>query len=75
MHRMMVTKLTRQTHKIVIKLHLVAAVPFAVLTSGGQSRNFWIHPYTCLIDISYLLQTNIITPEITLNNYSYVQSL
>jgi hypothetical protein len=40
----MVTKLTRLTHKIAIQLHVVAAVPFAVLAPGGQSGNFWIQP-------------------------------
>jgi len=42
----MVAKLTRLTHKIAVQLHLVTAVPFVVLTSGGQSGNFWIHPCT-----------------------------
>jgi len=36
----MAAKLTRLTHKIAIQLHLVAAVPFAVLAAGGQSGNF-----------------------------------
>jgi len=40
----MVAKLIRPTHKTVIQLHLVRAVPFAVLAPGGQSGNFWIHP-------------------------------
>jgi len=40
----MAAKLTRLTHKIAIQLHLVAAVPFAVLAPGGQSGNFWLHP-------------------------------
>jgi len=40
----MTSKFTRLTHKIVIKLHLVAAVPFAVLSPGGQFGNFWVHP-------------------------------
>jgi len=40
----MVAKLTRLTHEIVIQLHLVTAVPFAVLAPGGQSGNFWINP-------------------------------
>jgi hypothetical protein len=40
----MATKLTRLTHRIAIQLHLVTAVPFAVLTLDGQSGNFWIHP-------------------------------
>jgi len=36
---------TRLTHKIAIKLHLVAeSLLFAVLAPGGQSGNFWIHP-------------------------------
>jgi len=30
----MAAKLTRLTHKIAIQLHLVSAVPFAVLTPG-----------------------------------------
>jgi len=48
----MAAKLTRQTHKIAIKLHLVArAVPFAVLAPGCQSGNFWIHPHTLDINI------------------------
>jgi len=38
----MVAKLTRLTHKIAIQLHLVAAVPFAVVAPGGQSGNVWI---------------------------------
>jgi len=43
----MAAKLTRLTHKIAIKLHLVQrAVPFAILAPGGQSGNFWIHPRT-----------------------------
>jgi hypothetical protein len=42
----MAAKLTRLTHKIVIHLHLVTAVPFAVLAPGGQSGNFRIHPST-----------------------------
>jgi hypothetical protein len=40
----MVAKLTRLTHRIVIQLHLVTAVPFAVLAPHSQSGNFWIHP-------------------------------
>jgi hypothetical protein len=40
----MATKLTKVTHKIAIQLHVVAAVPFAVLSPGSQSGNFWIHP-------------------------------
>jgi hypothetical protein len=40
----MAAELTRLTYKIAIQLHLVArAVPFAILTPGGQSGNFWIH--------------------------------
>jgi hypothetical protein len=39
-----VAKLTRLTHKIAIQLHLVVAVPFALLAPGGQSGNFWVHP-------------------------------
>jgi membrane protein YdbS with pleckstrin-like domain len=39
----MTAKFIRLTHKIAIQLHLVTAVPFAVLAPGGQSRNFWIH--------------------------------
>jgi hypothetical protein len=39
----MAIKLTRLTHKTAIKLHLVTAVPFAVLAPGGQSGKFWIH--------------------------------
>jgi hypothetical protein len=42
----MVAKLTRLTHKIATQLHLVTAVPFAVLAPGRQSGNFWIHPRT-----------------------------
>jgi hypothetical protein len=33
----MAAKLTRLTHKIVTRLHLVTAVPFAVLAPDGQS--------------------------------------
>jgi hypothetical protein len=41
----MAAKLTRLTHKIAIQMHLAhRAVPFAVLSPGGQSGNFWIHP-------------------------------
>jgi hypothetical protein len=41
----MAAKLTGLTHKIAIQLHIVAeCLPFAVLASGSQSRNFWIHP-------------------------------
>jgi len=43
--RIMVAKLTRLTHKIVIQLYPVQRVlPFAVLASGGHSGNFWIRP-------------------------------
>jgi hypothetical protein len=41
----MAAKLTRLTHKIAIKLHIVAE-SFAVLAPGGQSGNIWIHPRT-----------------------------
>jgi hypothetical protein len=41
----MAVKLTRLTHKIATQLHLMTAVPFAVLVPGGQSGNFWIHPH------------------------------
>jgi hypothetical protein len=45
--RVMATKLTRLTHKIALQLHLLAgAVPITVLSPGGQSGNFWIHPST-----------------------------
>jgi hypothetical protein len=37
----MAAELTRPTHKIATELQ--RAVPFAVLTPGGQSGNFWIH--------------------------------
>jgi len=47
--RVMVSNLTRLTHKIAIQLHLVTALPFAVLTPGGQSRDFWIHLCKCFI--------------------------
>jgi len=40
----MATKLTRLTHKVAIQLHLVTAVPFAVLAPRGQTGNFWVHP-------------------------------
>jgi hypothetical protein len=40
----MVAKLTRLTHKIAIQVHIVAAVPFAVLAPGSHPINFWIHP-------------------------------
>jgi len=40
----MTAKLTRLTHKIAIKLHLVVqGLPFAVLAPGGKSGNVWIH--------------------------------
>jgi hypothetical protein len=43
--RFMTAKLTRLAHKIAIQLHLVAeSCIFAVLTQGGQSGDFWIHP-------------------------------
>jgi len=38
--RIMAAKLTRQTHKIEIQLHLVA-----FLAPDSQSGNFWIHPW------------------------------
>jgi hypothetical protein len=46
--RVMAAKLTRLTHKIAIKLHVVAerAIPFAVLAPGSQFGNFCIHPRT-----------------------------
>jgi len=48
----MAAKLIRMTHKIAIRLHLVAeSLPFAVLVPGDQSGNFWIHPYTDLARI------------------------
>jgi hypothetical protein len=37
-------KLTGLTYKIATQLHLVTAVPFAVLARYGQSGNFWIYP-------------------------------
>jgi len=40
----MAGKFTRLTHKTAIQLHLVIAVPSAVLAPGGQFGNFWIHP-------------------------------
>jgi len=36
------------THKIAIKLHLLTALPFAVLAPGGQSGNFRIHSRTVM---------------------------
>jgi hypothetical protein len=43
--RVMASKLTRLTHKIMIQLHLVAeSCTISVLAPGGQSGNFWIHP-------------------------------
>jgi hypothetical protein len=44
--RVMEAELTTLTHKIAIQLHLVSAVPFAVLAPGGQSGNFWTYPRT-----------------------------
>jgi hypothetical protein len=43
----MAAKLARLTHKVAIKLHLVAeiCIPFTVLSPGGQSGNFGIHHY------------------------------
>jgi hypothetical protein len=41
----MAAKLTRQTDKITIQLHLVVeSCIFAVLAPGSQSGNFLIHP-------------------------------
>jgi hypothetical protein len=43
--RVVVAKLTRMTHRIVIQLHLVAeSSTIFVLAPGGQSGNFWIYP-------------------------------
>jgi hypothetical protein len=44
----MAAKLTRLTQKIEIQLHLVTAVPFAVVAPGGQSGNFWIQHRMCV---------------------------
>jgi hypothetical protein len=49
----MAAKLTRLTHKTVIKLHLAAeSCPFAVLTPGVQSGNFWIHPRMVVMKVT-----------------------
>jgi hypothetical protein len=45
--RVMTAKLTRLTHKVAIQMHLVTAIP-SVLSPGGQSGNFWIHPRVCV---------------------------
>jgi hypothetical protein len=47
--KVMAAKLTRLTHKIATQLHLMAAVPFAVLAPGGQSENFWVHPRSVIL--------------------------
>jgi hypothetical protein len=49
----MAAKLTRLIHKIAIQLHIVTAVPFAVLAPDGQARNFWIHPHTCMMGSNF----------------------
>jgi hypothetical protein len=41
--RVMAAKLIRLAHKTAIQVHLLTAVPFAVLAPGGHSGNFWIH--------------------------------
>jgi len=55
----MTAKLTTLTYKIAIQLHLVTAIPFAVLAPGGQSGNFWIiliqFTPTHLISLRYIL--------------------
>jgi hypothetical protein len=50
----MAAKLTIMTHKIEVKLHLVAesfTTLFAVLAPGGQSGNFWIHPRIVNVEV------------------------
>jgi hypothetical protein len=59
----MAAKLTRLAHKIAIKLHLVAAIPFAILAPGGQSGNFWI--YSPIFG-KYMYSTDIVIRDITL---------
>jgi hypothetical protein len=56
----MAANLTRLTHKIAIKLHLLAeSLPCEVLAPGGQSGNLWIHPrsycYFQFIMLGYVL--------------------
>jgi hypothetical protein len=55
--RVVAVKVTRLTHKIVIQLHPVQrALPFAALTPGSQSGNFWIHPYMSIFHSNQLCQ-------------------
>jgi hypothetical protein len=58
----MAAKFTGLTHKIAIKLHLVAEsyTIFAVLAPGGQSGNFWLNPR---ISEFYFLWQNIVIFE------------
>jgi hypothetical protein len=60
-----VAKLTRLTYKIAIQLHLLAESCSAVLTSGGQSRNFWIHPcMMMLVSLKHWLVRAVIPCEL-----------
>jgi len=54
----MTAKLTRVTHKIAIKLHLVAdSCTICSSRSRRQVRKFWIHPRICdtRVYITYIL--------------------
>jgi len=53
----MVAKLSKLTYKIAIQLHLMTAVPFAVLAPGSQSGNFWIHPRVSYSTVTGLCQS------------------
>jgi hypothetical protein len=61
--RVMAAKLIRLTHKMATQLHLVAErpVPFAVLASGGQSGNFWIHPRIRSVEVKLYALFNLET--------------
>jgi hypothetical protein len=55
----MAAKLTRLTHKIAIQLHLVTAVPFAVLAPGGlsgysQLNSEYMCVYVCMYVCMYV---------------------
>jgi len=53
----MAAKLTRLSHKIAIQLHLMIAVPFAVLAPGSQSGNVWIHSLIINVRIAHFSKT------------------
>jgi hypothetical protein len=67
----MAAKLTRLTHKIAIKLHLVAE-------SYGQSGNFWIHPHMLSLKYivnNYIVDTTIMNGQIVTVFYPYGKRL